>query len=281
MRRILMSVLSVAVGNFLTALTITLFIIPADLISGGTTGIALTVNHIWNIPISLFMLIFNVIMLFVGLLILGKKFAMTTLASSFLSPLFLEICQRVFKDVILTEDLLLCTIFAGIGVGVSLGIVIRSGASTGGMDIPPLVLNKLFKVPVSVGLYVFDFIIILAQAMFRPIENVLYGIILVIVYTMVLDKVLLLGNSKTELKIISEKHREISDAILTQVDRGVTLLDSEGGYLHKESQLILSIISNRELARVERLVRNIDPECFMVVSRVSEVRGKGFTLPKK
>lgn len=181
----------------------------------------------------------------------------------------------------LTNDILLCTVFSGLGIGISLGIVIRSGASTGGMDIPPLVLNKLFRIPVSAGMYAFDFCILLMQALFRSFENILYGIILVIIYTVVLDKVLLFGNSKIELKIVSEKYQEISDSILTQVDRGVTLLKSEGGYIHKEGQLILSIISNRELIKVERLVKKIDSECFMVVSRVTEVRGRGFSLKKQ
>ena len=259
MKRTIKSILFVVLGNLLHALAVTLFLLPSGLVTGGTTGIALIINHLWDISISGFVLIFNVIMLLVGWLVLGKGFAMTTLASSFLYPFFLELCKRIIGDVVLTDDLLLCTVFFGIGVGIALGIVIRSGSSTGGMDIPPLVLNKLFGVPVSVGLYAFDFCIIVMQVLIRPIENVLYGVVLVIIYTVVLDKMLLLGTSRVEVKIVSEKHEEIGNAILTQVDRGVTLLNSEGGYLHKESQLILSVVSNRELIKVERLVREIDP----------------------
>ena len=242
---------------------------------------AVTVNHVWGISISGFVLVFNVVMLLIGLLVIGKGFAVTTLASTFLDPIFLEVCQRAMGGLVLTTDILLCTVFSGLGIGIALGIVIRSGASTGGMDIPPLVLNRLFRIPVSVGMYAFDFCILLMQVLFRPFENILYGIILFIIYTIVLDKMLLFGNSKTELKIVSEKCREISDSILTQVDRGVTLLDIESGYLHKKGQLVLSIISTRELIKVERLVRDIDPECFIVVSRVSEVRGRGFSLNKQ
>lgn len=281
MEKAFKSILSVIFGNFIYALTVTLFLVPSQLVTGGTTGIALTVNHVWGISISGFVLAFNVVMLLIGLVVLGKGFAATTLASTFLYPFFLEVCKQVLGDIVLTTDILLCTVFSGLGIGIALGIVIRSGASTGGMDIPPLVLNRLFRIPVSVGMYAFDFCILLMQAMFRPIENILYGIILVIIYTVVLDKMLLFGNSKTELKIVSEKFREISDSILTQLDRGVTLLDSEGGYLHQKGQLVLSIISARELIKVERLVRDIDPECFMVVSRVSEVRGRGFSLKKQ
>jgi len=132
-----------------------------------------------------------------------------------------------------------------------------------------------------VSMYFFDGLIILSQALFQPAENVLYGIILMMIYTFVIDKMLMLGSSRTELKIVSEKSKEITEAILTEVDRGVTLLNGEGGYLHRETQLVLSIISNQELIKVEKLVHKIDPECFMVVSRVSEVRGRGFSMNKK
>lgn len=274
------SVLSILCGNFLYALAVKLFLIPSGLVTGGTTGIALTANHFFQIPVSQFVLLFNILMLILGWTILGKTFAMTTLASTFFYPLSLEVCSLLFGNLVLTEDLLLCTIFSGIGIGVALGIVIREGASTGGMDIPPLILGKLFRIPVSSSMYCFDFLILLLQIMFRPMENVLYGIVLVMIYTFVLDKMLILGKSRTELKIISSKYRQISDAILTHVDRGVTLLDGEGGHKHQETQIVLSVISNRELLKVEKLIREIDPECFMVVSRVSEVRGRGFSMKK-
>lgn len=279
-QRKIISLLAVVLGNFMYALTVKLFLLPAELVTGGTTGIALVANHYWDISISTFVLIFNVFMLVIGWLILGKAFAVTTLASTFLYPMSLELLNHLLGDLVLTDDLLLCTIFAGLGIGISLGIVLRAGASTGGMDIPPLVLQKFFRIPVSVSLYLFDFLILLLQAIIRPVENILYGILLVLVYTIVLDKMLLIGSTRTELKLISNKSGELCEAIQKQVDRGVTLLNGEGGYLHEEMQLVLSVISNRELIKVEKLVHEIDPECFMIVSRVSEVRGRGFSMNK-
>lgn len=275
------SFLAVLIGNALYALTVTLFLLPTDLVTGGTTGIALTVNHFTGLSVSLFVFLFNVTMLVLGYLVLGKQFALTTLASTFLYPAFLELFDRLFGDYVLTCDLLLCTIFCGLGIGISLGIVIRSGASTGGMDIPPLILQKTVRIPVSVSMYVFDFCILLSQALFRPSENILYGILLILVYTIVLDKMLLLGTSRTEIKVISEKSSEIRDAILTHIDRGVTMLDGESGYLHNKTQLILSIISNRELPKLEKIIHAIDPESFIIVTRVSEVSGRGFSMKKK
>lgn len=275
------TVLIVIFGNMLYAAAVKLFLLQADLVSGGTTGIALVLNRCFNLSISGVVLWFNVIMLVVGWLILGRKFAMTTLVSTFTYPVALAFFDRVLGNVHLTDNLWLCTVYAGIGVGLGLGIVIRSGASTGGMDIPPLVLNHFFKIPVSVSLYVFDILILLMQAVYSEPEKLLYGIILVIIYTVVLDKVLLLGTTKTEVKIISKKREEIREAILKEVDRGVTMIYAEGGFQGKETQIVFSIISNRELVKVEKIVREIDPCAFMVVSRVSEVMGRGFSLSKK
>lgn len=278
--KLLKSLIAVVLGNFLYALTVKLFLLPSGLVTGGTTGLALTVNHLWNIPISTFVLLFNIVMLIIGLLCLGRSFAMTTLASTFLYPFSLNVCEKLLGNLVLTQDLLLCTIFTGLGIGISLGIVIRSGASTGGMDIPPLVLKKWFRIPVSISMYTFDVVILLTQVFFRPIENILYGIILVMIYTLVLDRMLLIGNSRIEVKVISKHSQAICEAILHQVDRGVTLLQGEGGYTHQDMKLVLSVISNRELLKVEKLAHDIDPECFLIVSRVTEVRGHGFSSKK-
>lgn len=279
-RRIL-SVLMVIAGNILYTLSIKLFLLPANLMSCGTTGIALVINHFLHIPITGFIFAFNATMLAAGWLILGRQFAMTTILSSVLYPVLLEFLNRILGDVVVTENILLNVLFAGMGLGVSLGIIMRAGAASGGMDIPPLVLKKYFHIPVSASLWTFDFCILLAQMSFHPLEDLLHGILLIIVISIALNKVMLLGTSRTEVKIISGKTSQIRDAILSQVDRGVTMLHGAGGYSRVETEIILSIVSNYELPKIEQLARSIDPECFMIISRVSEVWGRGFTYGKK
>lgn len=271
----------VVAGNALYALTVKLFLIPAGLVTGGTTGIALAMNQWLGIPISLFVLLFNVSMLIIGYLLLGRTFAITTIISTFTYPAALELFEWLLGEQIVTRDILLCTLFSGLGIGLSLGVVIRAGASTGGMDIPPLVLNRYFRIPVSVSLYVFDFCILLAQAFWSTPEKLLYGILLVLTYTIVLDKLMLMGTVRTEVKVVTRYPEKVRDAILQKLDRGVTLFYGEGGYLHQETQVVFSVISNRELPQAEKLIRSIDPESFLVVSRVSEVRGRGFSMSKK
>lgn len=276
----LLSLLAVVVGNFLYALSVRVFLLPTGLVTGGTTGLAMVINHLCGLPVSAFVLVFNVAMLLLGWWLLGRAFALTTLASSFLYPGFLEVIGWFMGDFVLTEDLLLNTIFFGLGIGISLGIVIRAGASTGGMDIPMLLMQKYLRIPVSVSMYVFDCLILLMQLFFSNVDSVLYGVVLAIIYTVMLDKMLMLGTSRTEVRIVSDRAREISAAILSQVDRGVTLLYGEGGYLHAQTEIVMSVISNRELIKLERLVHEIDPECFMIVNRVSEVHGRGFTIDR-
>ena len=271
------NILAVILGNFICAAGIKLFLEPAGIAASSTTGLAMTVEHYLNIPMSYVVFVINMLMLVLGLVVLGKKFVITTLASSFLYPAFLEMLDRMIGDYLLTDDKILCILFAAVFLGVGLGILIRAGASTGGLDIPPIVGKKLFRIPVSVTMNTMDFFILGSQLLYRPVENVLYGLVMVFLFARVLDAMLMLGTTKTEVKIITSKTEEICEAILTRVDRGVTLLDGESGYKREEMQIVLSVISNRELPRLEKVVHEIDPECFMIVTRISEVKGKGFS----
>lgn len=274
-------ILMVIAGNVIYALTVQLFLLPGNLITGGSTGIALAVHHILGLPVSATVMVFNVAMLIVGFLLLGKAFALTTILSTFTYPIALELLGRILPADGLTDDVLLCTIFSGLGIGIAVGVVIRAGASTGGMDIPPLVLQKFFRIPVSASLYVFDTCILLLQAMFSDMTRILYGILLVMIYTMVIDRLMLMGTTQTEVKIISSHSEEIRQAVLEQLDRGITMLNGHTGYLGQEMEMIFTVISNRELPRIEKIVHAIDPECFMVVSKISQVSGRGFSMKKE
>ena len=272
---------AIVCGNALYSLSVAAFLEPAGLITGGATGIALAVGRLTGLSVSGFLLFFNLAMLAWGWLVLGRAFAFNTLASSILSPIFLALWERLLAGRGLTDDIVLCTIFSGLGIGAALAIVIRAGASTGGMDIPPLVLQKWFHWPVSATMMVFDVAIVLGQIPFSPLPQVLYGIVMILTHTIVMDKMLMMGESRTEVKLISSRSEELCEAILSQLDRGVTILNGAGGYTHEPAAVLLSVVSNRELPKLERLVHDIDPACFLIVSRVTEVSGRGFSLDKK
>ncbi|MCR1840731.1 YitT family protein [Murimonas intestini] len=277
----IIDVLMVLLGNTIYALAVTMFILPNNLVIGGGTGVALAVQHYFGIPIAVFALVFNFLLFLAGAAILGKKFAMTTIISTFYYPFILGVLQNVPALGNMTNDGTIAAIYAGVMIGAAIGIVFKAGASTGGMDIPPLVINKLFGLPVSAVMYAFDCLILLLQVTFAEKEQVLLGLLLVFLYTFVLDKVLFMGQTKTQVKIVSEKYEEINQMIIQNVDRTSTLLQGETGYLHTKLPMVLTIISNRELPRLNREVQKIDPEAFLIISQVKEVRGRGFTINKE
>lgn len=275
-----LNILAILLGNAIYALGVVVFILPNDLITGGTTGLGLAFEHYFHIPLSLFVFCFNAVMFVLGAVVLGKMFALTTLISSFFYPIILGIFEKVPQLANVTDDKMLATICGGLMIGFAIGIVIRAGASTGGMDIPPLVLNKKFGFPVSVMLYLFDFTILILQMLFSNKEQIIYGILLVLIYTVVLDKVLLTGHVQTQVKIISKKHEEINQMIVRKLDRGSTILYGETGYLHSDQPVIMTVVSNRELTKLNQEVNRIDPEAFMIISHVNEVKGHGFSSSK-
>ncbi|MDO4438202.1 MAG: YitT family protein [Eubacteriales bacterium] len=277
----ILNIFMILLGNSVYALGIVMFVLPNGLITGGTTGLALTMDHFFGFPISVFVMIFNVSMFTLGLFILGKKFALTTLISTFYYPFILGIFQRFPSLANATDDKMLATVCAGIMIGFGIGVVIKAGASTGGMDIPPLVLNKKFGLPVSVMIYLFDFSILILQMLFSNIEQTLYGILLVLIYTFVLDKILTFGTAQTQVKIISQRYKEINNAIIHKLDRGSSLIHITTGYLENEEMMVLSVISNRELPQLKQIVNDIDPDAFLTISRIYETRGRGFSLQKK
>lgn len=270
----------ILLGNAVLAFGIAAFILPSGFLSGGATGIALLIQQVFSLPVVVTVWVINIAMLLLGWATLGKGFVFTTVLSSICYPLFLDLFQRFLAGRVLTDDPLLSALFAGLLVGVGVGLVLRMGASSGGMDIPPLVLNKYTGISVSIFLYAFDTVILLFQAFFSDLEKLLYSILITLLTSLVINKVMLIGKSQVQVMIISQKYREINQAIQTTLDRGSTFLQSVTGHLQKEQLVVLSILSPRELPALNRLVSQIDPMAFMTVTQVNEVKGRGFTLKK-
>jgi len=271
----------ILLGNTAYAFGVVLFVLPGGLITGGTTGLSLIMEYAFGISVEATVAVFNISMFVLGAMILGKAFALTTIISSFYYPFIFSLLSRMLEGVMLTDDNMLMTVFAGLLIGAGIGLVIRCGASTGGMDIPPLVLNKKTGIPVSVLMYSFDIIILGGQMIFANKEQILYGMLMVLIYTVVLDKFLVAGRSQMQVKVISKEYEKIRIMIQTHLDRGCTLMPIEGGYSRENGFAVLSVMSGRELAKMNMLVMEIDPKAFIVINQVNEVRGRGFTLEKR
>lgn len=272
--------LFIILGNLIFALGIAVFVIPNGLILGGSTGLALSVQHFLGIDITITVAIINIVTFLAGLFILGKKFAATTLISTFIFPIFLNYFKDIERFKNITSDLLLASIFTALLVGTGVGIVLRVGASTGGLDIPAIILNKKKGIPIAVVLYAIDISILLSQMIFSNTEQILYGIIIVLITTMVINKVIVYGKNDFMVTIISEKYLEISENIHNKIDRGTTFIDIQTGYKKNTQQAVMSVISKRELHSLNKLVQEIDPKAFIIINQVNQVRGRGFSLDK-
>lgn len=279
-KQIIKSLPVVLLGNVVMAAGIVLFILPSGLITGGTTGLGIITQHLAEMPIAVFTAVFNILMFLLGLACLGKTFAATTLVSTFFSPLALAGMQHIVGDYVVCDDLILNVLFGGALVGIAIAMVVRAGASTGGMDIPPLLLQKYLGIPVSRSLYVFDLIIIVGQALLVAPDMLLYGVLMVVVYTVVIDKMMAIGDAQIQLQIVSKEADAIRQAILQDVDRGVTILHGQTGYFQQETDVLFTIISPRERHRTEQLIRRIDSCAFIIISHVTRVSGNGFSEAK-
>ena len=274
------TVFGVLVGNAILAFTVAAFIVPHGVIMGGATGIGLTIAHYVPVDLSIIIFIVNSILFVLGAAVLGKKFAVATIASTFIYPTFLSIVQKIPGIDGLTDNLMLATLYAGALLGVGIGLIVRVGSSTGGTDIVALVLNKWFHIPVAGLLYVIDFLVLGGQVFFSDTEQIMYGVLMLVLETAILNKVMLLGQSQIQLFIISEEYEHIREKMLKELDAGVTMVHVETGYGQENQKGVRCIIPNRKLYSVKELVQSIDPKAFITITQINEVRGRGFSMER-
>ncbi len=282
LKKTIVTTICIIFGNALLAFLVAAFIIPHDIIMGGTTGIGIVLNRLVPaVDVSVFVLILNLLMLVLGLIVLGKKFFFTTIASSVLYPLMLGAFQKIPGIETLTDDPLLAAVFAGTLMGIALGLVMRVGSSTGGMDVVNLVCAKVFHLPVAVFVYIADIVVVGGQALFSSSEKILLGILVLVLESIILDKVMIVGKAQIQVFVVSQKSDEIRKALIDSLDVGVTMMMIETGKLGMEGKGIMCVISQRRLYSVTELARSIDPSVFITITQIREVRGRGFTLEQK
>lgn len=281
MKQKILNLVYIIIGNIFIALAVNTLILENHIIVGGTSGIGNVLNHYFNIPVSLSVGCLNVCLFLVGLFFIGKRFAMTTLLSTFLFPIILQFFETHSMFHHYLEDPLLAAILAACLVGVGIGLILKANASTGGVDILAILLNKKFGFPVHIVLNCIDLSILVLQFTFNDTTHVIYGIMIVMITAVVLNKTLTQGTSLVQLTVISDHYEDIKQSILHEFDAGVTLLASEKGFTQENSKLLLSVLPYRKLPAIKAKIHEIDPVAFVIVSHVEEVGGKGFTLEKR
>lgn len=270
----------VLTGNALLAFFVAAFVIPHDIIMGGTTGIGIVLNKALSIDTAMLIFIINMALLIFGGIVLGKKFFLTTVASSVLYPVFLAVMMRIPGIDSITDNSLLAALFGGCIEGLSLGMLMRVGSSTGGMDVVNLVMHKWFHWPLSIIVSATDVLVVGGQALFSEPERLLLAIVAIFCETVVLEKVMILGKSQMQIYVISERYEEIRQKLLREAQVGVTMSMIETGLFRKQQKGVLCVIPLRKLYSVTELIQSVDSEAFITITKIKEVRGHGFTLER-
>lgn len=278
-KKYILDILINILGNVIFAFGVCAFMTPRGIIMGGATGIAIALSRLTNIKLYILIYILNIFFFILGTYFLGKKFALGTLFSTMLYPMLIGIFQTIPWIANITNNDLLATIYGGVFIGLGVGLVFRTGSSTGGMDVPPLIINKKTGISIGILVTIFDIMILTSQLSYSSVEQILYGILAVVVSTTVLDKVMILGERKIQVLIISPKSDEIREVVFNKIDRGCTFLNVTTGFKKENQHAVLTIVSAREQFQLNTLVTEIDPTAFIISSDVHSVHGRGFTLP--
>ena len=280
MKQSLKVLLTIILGNAMLAFAICAFVIPYDIMLGGSNGIALAIQHFLPVRLSVISACVNVTLFFMGLVFLGWKFAATSLASTIIYPLVLAIFEMLPLGTLFEENIVVCALFCGALCGAGIGLVVRAGGSTGGMDIPPCILNKYKGIPVGTSLMVFDVLVVLTQVILKGTDGILLSLVVIVVMSFVVNKVVLSGEKKIQVMIISPAYQEIRKVILEDINCGVTMLDIETGYEGAQQKAILSVVFANKYPEIREAALSLDKQAFIVASEVTNVNGKGYTIAR-
>lgn len=268
-------------GNAMLAFAVCAFVVPQGFMLGGSSGIALILQRMLPIRLSVLSAVVNITLFSLGWAFLGWKFAARSLMSTLIYPVIMLVFEELpVSTLFAQENKLLCALYCAALIGVGVGIVVREGGSTGGMDIPPCILQKYKGIPVGQSLMFFDGAIILAQVLLKGMDGVLYSLLILVLTSAVIDRTIISGEAKVEMMIISSKFEEIRREILSTQDCGVTMLDIETGYLEEKSKAVLSVVYAKKYPEIRDAVLKIDPRAFLVTSDVKNVNGVGYTLSR-
>ena len=268
-------------GNTMLAFAICAFVVPQGFMLGGASGISLTLQQWLPVRLSVLTAVVNTVLFCLGWAFMGWQFAARSLVSTIIYPLIMAVFEELpVATLFAGEDKLLCALYCAVLIGAGIGLVVRVGGSTGGMDIPPCILQKYKGIPIGKSLMFFDGIIIVSQVLLKGMDGVLYSLLILVLTSAVVDHTAVSGEQKVEIFIISPKYEEIRREILSTQDCGVTLLDIETGYLGEKSKALLSVVYAKKYPEIRDAVLKIDHKAFLVTSDVKNVNGVGYTLSR-
>ncbi|MEN4012082.1 MAG: YitT family protein [Chloroflexota bacterium] len=267
----------IIVGALVQALAMRLFLVPAMLVSGGISGTSQIINHFTGWPIGLMVFIGNVPLFFLGWQYLGgARFAKRTALAIALFSLFTDVLVFFLPAEGVTSDLVLDCLYGGILLGVGLGLVYRGQGTSGGSDILGRILNHRFGISISQAYLITDTLVVLAGGFAFSWERALYGLLVIYISGLAAEAVSEGSGVFRAVMIITSEPEQVTQSIMTTLERGVTILPGTGAYTGAERPVLYCVITRSEVNPLKQLVREVDPKAFMVIGQVHEALGEGF-----
>lgn len=274
-KSIIVDYLYIAIGAFIVAVSVNLFLLPLKLSTGGVSGVATILYYIAHIPLSLTVFAINIILFFLAYKKLNKSSLVKTTAGVVFLSLFLEITS-IFN--IGFNDIFISSVFGGILTGIGIGFTVLRNASTGGSDFAALIINKSFPhISLAKTIFIIDFTIVLISGIvFKNYVITLYSLVSLYISSKVADWILVSGDYAKSVFIISQKNNEIANVILNDMNRGVTGIYSRGYYNRIDSTMLMCIVRSKEIPPLLNKIKDLDTNSFIIISDVRQVHGQGF-----
>ncbi|MDO9256564.1 MAG: YitT family protein [Bacteroidales bacterium] len=282
----------IVIGSIILAAGFVFFISPYKIVPGGVYGIAIVIHYMtegmfsWapsGLPIGLMGLIMNIPLTIIGVKILGPRFGVKTVVGFVLTSVFMDLITYLFGEApLVAGDALLSSIFGGVLVGLGLGLIFKSKATSGGSDIVAMILAKYTKMPLGqLMIYVDSGIVLIGLVVFADFKIPLYSWIVIYVTGKTIDIVLQGMSVDKTLFIISDKFVEIRDRIINDLHRGGTYIPGKGMYNGSDKTIIFTVVNRREMALLQEYIHEIDPTAFLTVLEANEILGEGFKSLKE
>lgn len=272
-RRTLLDYAQILLGCIVGAVAYPLFLIPNDIAPGGVTGVATILHYLFKYPVGITSLLLNIPLFLAGFRTMGKRFVFRTLLATLMFSALIDI----IKVEPITRDPMMASIYGGVLLGAGLAIILRGGATTGGTDMLARMLHKHASgISVGMFLFMFDFFVILAAGILMSAEHAMHAMISVFIASKVLDTVLTGIGSEKACYIISRHHEAITRRILTDMQRGVTVLKATGGFSGENISMLLCVVGRMEVTALKSIIREEDRNAFVFITETHETLGEGF-----
>lgn len=269
--------LIIFVGCIITAVGIDFFLLPAHVLSGGLSGIAIIFYYLFGLPVGAQIFVMNLPLLFASYKLLGKSYTLDVVLGTFLVSLCLDALSFISAYNTL-DDQMLSSIFGGIVSGIGYGMIFRAGGNTGGPDVIAVIAKKYYGMNVGMAVFGINFLITLIGMVLFGLKAALFTLVGIYLAGEMTDKVIAGFNRRKKVIIVSERSRLIADEIMNNIVRGITFMKGEGAFTGTPKEVIFTVVTLTQVGKIKKAVHRIDPAAFMIISDANEVHGRGFTF---